>query len=212
MDNKYLKLARQAREEDNTEDAKKFYDMARTEDPENVEAKFFYAYYNLEDAINRDVPNKFSDYCKVAVACISRLKEVELEESEKIELLTTIVKVHTATVFSTYNYISSKSTGDTAIYSAQQRGTARQNAYLSLINIAESIEKAFAGNEEAIALAVLCWKKILTNPMMNSQYFFTSAGKDKEASKAKWEEVVAKIHKVDPSFNAPQPKKCVIGG
>lgn len=211
MDYKYLKLARQARAEDNTEDAKKFYDMARTEDPENVEAKFFYAYYNLEDAINRDVPNKFTDYCKVAVACVTKLKEVEMEESEKIELLTTIVQTHTVTAFSTFSYISSKSSGETAIYSPQQRNAARQSAYLSLINTAENIEKAFAGNEEAIALAVLCWKKIVTHPMMNSQYFFTS-GKNKEESKAKWEEVVAKIHKVDPSFNAPQPKKCVIGG
>ena len=42
---KYLKLARTAREEDNSEDAKRYYDMVRTEDPENGEAKFFYAYY-----------------------------------------------------------------------------------------------------------------------------------------------------------------------
>ena len=33
---KYLTLARRAREDDNVEDARKFYDMVRTENPDDV--------------------------------------------------------------------------------------------------------------------------------------------------------------------------------
>lgn len=57
--NKYLKPARTAREEDNTEDAKKYYDMVRTDDPENGEAKFFYAYYSLYEGKNGEIPQNF---------------------------------------------------------------------------------------------------------------------------------------------------------
>ena len=45
--NKYLLLARRAREEGSAEDAKKYYGIILTEDPENVEAKFFYSYYRI---------------------------------------------------------------------------------------------------------------------------------------------------------------------
>ncbi len=44
---KNLKLARTARTENNSNDAKRFYDLVRIEEPDNCEAKFFYAYYNL---------------------------------------------------------------------------------------------------------------------------------------------------------------------
>ena len=46
-ESKNLKLARMARKENNSEDGKLFYGKVREEDPENVEAKYFYAYYSL---------------------------------------------------------------------------------------------------------------------------------------------------------------------
>ena len=58
-DTKYLKLARTARDENNGEDAKKFYDMVRVEDPENGEAKFFYQYYSLYEGKNIEIANRF---------------------------------------------------------------------------------------------------------------------------------------------------------
>ena len=47
MESKYLTLARQARADGNSEDAKNFYNKLREENPESGEAKFFYAYYAL---------------------------------------------------------------------------------------------------------------------------------------------------------------------
>ena len=44
--NKYLILARQARAEGNSEDAKTYYNKVREENPEDGEAKFFYAFGN----------------------------------------------------------------------------------------------------------------------------------------------------------------------
>lgn len=63
MENKYLKLAREARSEGNSEDAKKFYDLVRTEDPENGEAKFFYAYYALYEVTNGEIAKRFTNLC-----------------------------------------------------------------------------------------------------------------------------------------------------
>lgn len=101
-------MARQAREEDNAEDAKKFYDMVRTDDPENVEAKFFYAYFNLSDAVNKDVPNKFVDYAKTAVSCVKMLKESALSDKEKMDLLEVMANTHTEEAESTYRYVFGK--------------------------------------------------------------------------------------------------------
>ncbi len=44
---KYLKLARQARRENNAEDAKRFYDIIRVENPDDGEAKYFYTFIIL---------------------------------------------------------------------------------------------------------------------------------------------------------------------
>ena len=69
---KYLQLARQAKAENNSEDAKAYYNKVREEYPENGEAKFFYAYYSLYEGKNIEVPTKFINLCNdiVFILCI----------------------------------------------------------------------------------------------------------------------------------------------
>ena len=52
---KNLRLARQAKAENNTEDAKLFYNKVREEEPENGEAKYFYAYYSMYEGKNKEI-------------------------------------------------------------------------------------------------------------------------------------------------------------
>ena len=69
-ESKYLKLARQAREEGNAEDAKIYYNKVREEDPENGEAKFFAAYFAMQDGTNGELPRRFSNLCSSVVPAV----------------------------------------------------------------------------------------------------------------------------------------------
>ena len=68
---KYLKLARQAKNEKNTEDAKNYYNKVREEDPENGEAKFFYAYFAIYEGTNKELYSRFTNFCKVMPSSIT---------------------------------------------------------------------------------------------------------------------------------------------
>lgn len=216
MDDKYLKLARQAREENNTEDAKKFYDMARTEDPENVEAKFYYAYFNLNDAIVKEVPNKFIDYCKVALASVKMLKESEMDEKAKKELLADIASTHASEAVSMYRYVEShrdRSRSDyvdpNGFYDFSQVNAVQLSAIHSLDDMGNFIANSFGDDPEAMKLAADLWKGIFAVKIFSQWYFFQSASGNKEESKKKWHELVEKIQKVDSSFATPEEPKAV---
>ena len=215
MDTKYLKLARQAREENNTEDAKKFYDMARTEDPENVEAKFFYAYYNLADAIVRDVPNKYVDYTKVAVSSVKRLKESTLSDKEKLDLLEDIANTHAKEVVRVYHYVAShrdRSTSDhvdtNGYYDTFQVASVQSASIHSLEDMGNNVANLFGSEPKAMELAANLWKGIFSDKRFSREYFFQS-GTTKEESAKKWHELVEKIQKTDSSFPTPEEPKAI---
>ena len=215
-ESKYLKLARQARKENNTEDAKRFYDMLRTEDPENIEAKYFYAYFNLNDAINRDVPNKFVDYCKAAVSCIKYLKDAEMGEKEKMDLLEIIVTTHVNEAISTFNYVQSKRDRSNSnyvdpngIYDMSQVNMVQLSSIHSLEDMGNNVETLFGGHSRtAMSLAAECWKGIFAVRIFSQWYYFQS-GSSREESAKKWKELVDKIQSVDSSFATPQTPKAV---
>lgn len=207
-ESKYLKLARQAREDNNTEDAKKFYDMARVEDPENIEAKFFYAYYNLNDAINRDVPNKFVDYTKAAVSSVKLLITSTLADKQKKELLKEIVAIHERETVSIPNYVLTKiertdSNGisNGGIYSYSEYSMVENASMKSLEEMGNTIANAFGDDETCMSYAVALWKQIFNH---HSQAFFTKSAGTADESAKKWHELVEKIQKVDPSFPTPK--------
>ena len=89
--NKYLLLARRAREEDNAEDAKKYYDMVRTEDPDNVEAKFFYSYYRMFSDTQGHAYNNYINFCKGIKSTVSMVMDSNDSEAEKKTFLLTII-------------------------------------------------------------------------------------------------------------------------
>lgn len=89
--NKYLLLARRAREEDNAEDARKYYDMVRTEDPDNVEAKFFYSYYRMFSDTKGHAYSNFLNFCKGIKSTLSMIMSSTDSEDEKKKFILTII-------------------------------------------------------------------------------------------------------------------------
>ena len=68
--NKLLILATRARKEDNTEDAKKYYEMAMIEDPNNWESAFYAAYYRLLDSPVNQLPETIKTFNSRAISSL----------------------------------------------------------------------------------------------------------------------------------------------
>lgn len=88
---KYLRLAREARAEDNSESAKLYYQKVREEDPENGEAKFFYAYYALYEGTNAELPGRFADLCKGLKGTLSLIKNSLESKEEQLKMIGEVV-------------------------------------------------------------------------------------------------------------------------
>lgn len=90
--NKYLLLARQAKKEGNSEDAAKYYDMVRTDDPENGEAKFFYAYFRMMSGTKGEAFTQFINLCKCASPAIELINKSNETVEFKKNLCIDVVK------------------------------------------------------------------------------------------------------------------------
>ena len=89
---KYLKLARTARDEDNSEDAKRYYDMVRTENPENGEAKVFYQIYTFWESKKGESENRFEAVTKVLAPSIRLIAQSEDTIDAKLDIISAIIK------------------------------------------------------------------------------------------------------------------------
>ena len=89
--NNYLLLARQARAENNAEDARKYYDMVRTDDPGNPEAKFYYTYYRLLDGKKGEAFNQFVNLGNSLAPTVKLINEYDYSKEDKELLLKDII-------------------------------------------------------------------------------------------------------------------------
>lgn len=195
-DNKYLKLARQAREEDNTEDAKRFYDMVRTEDPENGEAKFFYAYYALYEGKNMEIPTRFANLCKILMPSIKRLIESENEEKEKI--ITDIVNAFVPQTWNLNRYMNHQKVGTgnnrKCIFEAREIGAVSENGMQVLYELGDFLEA-----NSYFSLACVAWKEAIS-----LQQKWYSSG-----TKGDPEKYTEKVKKYEPSYEMPKKAGCI---
>ena len=107
-ENKYLTLARQARAEENTEDAKTYYNKVREEDPTNGEAKYFYAYYALYEGKNIEIPKRFANLCTTVSAAVKLVKESSLSKEEQLKSIDEIVNSFVPECWALNRYMNHK--------------------------------------------------------------------------------------------------------
>ena len=205
---KYLKLARTAREEDNTEDAKRYYDMVRTEDPENGEAKFFYTYYALYEGKNGEIPKRFSNLCTVLKSAIKMVMETENSTEEKLKDCHTILN-HFVPVTWTLNSYMNKKNHETKIgnshvqvFGYSQIAGVSKEGMKNLKDIGDYLETIFASSPEGMKLATMAWKEYVTLAQKWCSW----------APKGEAEIYAAKIQKVEPDYVIPKKACCVSFG
>ncbi len=204
-ENKYLKLARQAREENNTEDAKTYYNKAREEDVENGEAKFFYAYYALYDGTNGELFTRFTNLCKAVLPSVKLVKESELSEEEKLKTIKDIVETFVPEVWVENRYMNKKNTehrvdNQYVIVFSQSVVTATCETGLSTLKeLGDGIDKLYPTDVNYKNIAVTAWKEYVT--LAQKWYAYVPKG-DAEI-------YAEKIKKYEPSYEMPKKEGCI---
>lgn len=200
---KYLKNARAAREENNSEDAKKFYDMVRTDEPENGEAKFFYQYYSLYEGKNGEIPSRFKTLTttlKTSVRCVAESGD---SDEEKMNVLSAIVSSFVPMTWSLNRYMNNLYVGSgqnrQRVIPANQIAKACEDGVVALYELGDSIAKYFSSNE-AMSLAASAWKEGVS--LQQKWYAYKYEGKTAE-------EYAAKIQKVEPDYEMPKKAGCI---
>lgn len=201
---KYLKNARAARAEGNTEDAKRFYDMVRTDDPDNIEAKFFYQYYCLYEGKNGEIPGRFRNIMKVLGPTVRAIASWETTEEEKMELLGEIVNAFTPLTWTLNRYMNSLTVGSgqntQRVIPANEIKNACEAGVVALYNLGDNIAQTFGNSPAAMQIAVVAWKEGVT--LQQKWYAYKYEGKTAE-------EYAEKIKKVDPAYEMPKKAGCI---
>ena len=235
--NKYLLLARRAREEDNAEDAQKYYDMVRTEDPDNAEAKFFYSYYHMYSGKVGEAVHNYLSLCKGIDSTLKMIIASEITAEEKKALIKAILNC-TMNAYSsaesayykvnTGSIVEIKEAYDKAVKNIigtytdnfgedQELFEININIKLSKLstsmydtpfyNLGDEIESKYSSNPELMKKAVDLWKKGIDK----GRALIFMPG---DSQKAKRDENVAKygakIQKYDPTYVVPVAKEGVL--
>lgn len=83
--NNLLLLAKRARDENNSEEAKKYYEMALMEDPSNWEPTFYSQYYKLKETTIGNLPENLRQFSNRALTTLDMLIEEGNDVKEKIQ-------------------------------------------------------------------------------------------------------------------------------
>ena len=204
-ESKNLKLARQARQENNSEDAKTFYNKVREEDPENGEAKFFYAFYSLYEGTNGELHKRFSNLCKIVPSSISLVAKSSMSKEEQLKLVKEIVECFVPETWSENRYMNNKNhetrVGDhyVTIFDGRIIRDCCQTGMATLKTLGDQVEKMFISDPECKKIAVIAWKEYVS---LSQKWYAYAVKGDAEI-------YAEKIKKIEPTYEMPKKAGCI---
>lgn len=207
-ESKYLKLARQAREEDNAEDAKIYYNKVREEDPENGEAKFFAAYFAMQDGTNGELPRRFSNLCSSVVPAVRLIKNSQAKKAKQLKATELIVNAFVPETWAENKYMNKLNHKDKVgdsyvqVFSYTQIKNVCKAGMGTLRDLGDEIVKLYFKDAEATRIAVIAWKEYVS--LSQTWYSY--------AVKGDAELYAAKIKEFDPSYVMPKKAFCISFG
>lgn len=203
--NKYLTLARQARADNNSEDAKTYYNKVREDNPEDGEAKFFYAYYALYEGKNKEIPQRFINVCKAIFSAIKMVKNSSAPSNEKYETISEIVNAFLPMTWALNRYMNNKNhetkIGDSyvTVFDHSVISSSCKEGMFTIRDLGNELESTFGGDVGFMTLAVLAWKEYVS--LAQKWYAY--------APKGEAEIYAEKIKKIDPSYEMPKKAGCI---
>ncbi len=203
--NKYLALARQARAEGNSEDAKTYYNKLREENPEDGEAKFFYTFYALYEGTNGEIPSRFGHVCQALFSAVKMVKGSGAPTEAQYATISEIINAFIPETWSLNRYMNNKNretkVGDSYVKVFDQSAIVStcKNGMFALRDIGNELEKLYSGDAGAMAIAVSAWKEYVS--LAQKWYAYPPKG---EA-----EIYAEKIKKIDPNYEMPKKAGCI---
>lgn len=204
-DNKYLTLARQARADGNSEDAKTYYNKVREDDPENGEAKFFYAYFALYEGTNGEIPQRFGNVCQAVFSAVKMIKSSTAPLAEQYATISEIVNAFLPMTWTLNRYMNNKNretkVGDSYVKVFDQSSitSSCKKGMFAIRDLGNELESIYGGDADAMAIAVLAWKEYVS--LAQKWYAYPPKG---EA-----EIYAEKIKKIEPSYEMPKKAGCI---
>ncbi len=202
---KYLTLARQARADGNSEDAKTYYNKIREEDPENGEAKFFYAFYSLYEGKNGEIPKRFSNVCQVVKSAIKMVKNSAAPIEEQHAIISEIANAFIPETWSLNRYMNGKNheskVGDhyVTVFDMSDISLVNKTGMFAVRDFGDELEKLYNGDATVTAIVVTAWKEYVS--LAQKWYSY--------APKGEAEVYAEKIKKFDPSYEMPKKAGCI---
>ena len=203
--NKYLTLARQARADGNSEDAKTYYNKVREDDPENGEAKFFYAYFALYEGKNGEIPQRFGNVCQAVFSAVKMVKSSTAPVAEQYATISEIVNAFLPMTWTLNRYMNNKNretkVGDSYVQVFDQSSitSSCKKGMFAIRDLGNELESIYGGDADAMAIAVLAWKEYVS--LAQKWYAYPPKG---EA-----EIYAEKIKKIEPSYEMPKKAGCI---
>lgn len=189
---KYLKLARTAREEGNSENAQKYYELAYEDMPDDPEVKYFASYYPLLNSKNFEAKSRYLNLSLALTPTLGLVAAIE-DVEEREALVALIIKTFTPL----YGVVS------TAVLKAggyDDYVAFEKYVVPTVIGTGDFIIKLFGEKEPIISLAVEMWKDLIDNLKLSTE--------TNSVAKEQWfKEIGEKIQKYDPNYVIPTFKK-----
>lgn len=204
----YLKLARQAQADGNTEDAKLYYGKVREENPESGEAKFFYAYYSLYEGKNGEIPTRFYNLCSALTSAIKMVKDSSEPKEDQLRVIESIVNAFVPETWAENRYMNHKNhetkVGDSyvTVFSYSDIKSVCTNGMKTLKSLGDLIENLYVSNPKCKELAVVAWKEYVS---LSQKWYSYAIKGDAEI-------YAEKIKKVDPTYEMPKKAGCISFG
>lgn len=161
---KNLRLARQAREDGNSEDAKLFYGKVREEDPDSGEAKFYYAYYSLQEGTNGELPQRFENLCTILSISVKRITESALDREEQLEIIEGIVTTFVPETSAEIRYMRHKNVEDkigdsyVKVFETSAIDRVRLAGADALKSLGDQIDALYDNDPECKRIAIIAWE------------------------------------------------------
>jgi superfamily II helicase len=177
----------------NYEDAKKYYDMVKVDDPTNIEAKIQFQYCKFMDCKKGEAYSFYGDYINVMKHAVDNVASSEMTLEEQIEFLSTSFDNTLDTMSSCRSCLRDLHIeGDDNL---NKSSAVFKDHILFARDFGDEVAKHYMDSAEGMALACKAWKSFVDR--INGNCFFAK----NSPAVASIPAYVEKIKKVDPSYN-----------
>lgn len=200
--NKILVLARRAREADDSENAKKYYEQLLLDDPNDWEAVFYAQYYTFFSSKVIHAHVQANLMRKAAKNSINAICDSSMSMDEKVAA----VKVLEKDMFEFWQYVVSSVSdmGDVMDYSYKK--SARSDSFGILFDVSDILEQKLSSSKEINEICVKFWKEAVSKTINEYDFYFAVEYKETAMQH------IPMITKYDPTYIPPEEKKKKTGG